>query len=111
MDDGQILGGLFLLLLAGIDTTWSSIGSSLWHLGQHPEDRLRLSQDDSAFDAAVEEFLRFYSPVTMARVVTEEVEVSEQPYAPASESCCPLPQQTETQSSWRMPRLSKSIEK
>lgn len=76
MDDGQILGGLFLLLLAGIDTTWSSIGSSLWHLGQHPEDRLRLSQDDSAFDAAVEEFLRFYSPVTMARVVTEEVEVS-----------------------------------
>lgn len=76
MDDSQIMGGLFLLLLAGIDTTWSSIGSSFWHLGQHLEDRQRLASDSTSFDAAVEEFLRFYSPVTMARVITEEVEIS-----------------------------------
>jgi hypothetical protein len=76
MDDNQIMGGLFLLLLAGIDTTWSSIGSSFWHLGQHPKDRRRLASDSTSFDPAVEEFLRFYSPVTMARVITDEVEIS-----------------------------------
>ena len=76
MNDRQILGGLFLLLFAGIDTTWSSIGSSFLHLGQNADDCRRLATDDSAFDAAVEEFLRFYSPVTMSRVITEEIEIS-----------------------------------
>ena len=32
-------------IVAGIDTTWSSIGSALWHLGTHPEDRQRLVDD------------------------------------------------------------------
>ena len=31
-----------LLLVAGIDTTWSGIGSCIWHLATHPEDRRRL---------------------------------------------------------------------
>ena len=38
----HILGTCFLLLMAGIDTTWSSIGASLWHLATHPHDRDRL---------------------------------------------------------------------
>ena len=29
-------GSIILLLIAGIDTTWSAIGSSLWHLAQTP---------------------------------------------------------------------------
>jgi len=76
LDARQVSGGLFLILLAGIDTTWSTIGSSLWHLGQHPEDRHRLATEPELMDPAVEEFLRFYSPVTMARVITDEVEMS-----------------------------------
>jgi cytochrome P450 len=76
LDHFQIKGGLFLILVAGIDTTWSTIGSAFWHLGQHPEDRQRLANDPAAVDAAVEEFLRFYSPVAMARVVKSEVELS-----------------------------------
>ena len=35
-------GYLLLLILAGIDTTWSAIGSGLWHLGTQPADRDRL---------------------------------------------------------------------
>ena len=35
VSDPHILGTLGLLLIAGIDTTWSSIGSSLWHLATH----------------------------------------------------------------------------
>jgi len=76
LDHFQIKGGLFLILVAGIDTTWSTIGSAFWHLAQHPEDRQRLANDPTAVDAAVEEFLRFYSPVTMARIVSNEVELS-----------------------------------
>ncbi len=76
LDDRHLIGTCFLLLLAGIDTTWSAIGSSLWHLASHPDDQERLRNDPSLMPTAVEEFLRFYSPVTMARYVTEDVEVN-----------------------------------
>ncbi len=71
----HILGTCFLLLVAGIDTTWSSIGSSLFHLATHPEDRDRLVADPSLIPTAIEEFLRAYSPVTMARIVKDDVTV------------------------------------
>jgi cytochrome P450 len=65
-----IRGNVGLMLIAGIDTTWSSIGSALWHLATHPEDRRRLVDEPELIPTAVEEFLRAYSPVTMARVAT-----------------------------------------
>ena len=76
--DGQkvnddIAGGMIvLLLIAGIDTTWSAIGSSLWHLAQHPEDHQRLLDDPEVMTFALEEFLRAYAPVTMARLVAKD---------------------------------------
>ena len=78
--DGQKLhpdhvrGTMVLLMVAGIDTTWSAIGASLWHLAQHPEDRKRLTDDPSLMDTAIEEFLRAYAPVTMARLVAKDFE-------------------------------------
>ena len=63
-------------LIAGIDTTWSAIGSSLWHLATHDEDRSASSPSRRSCDTAVEELLRAYSPVTMARVVTADTEVA-----------------------------------
>ncbi len=42
LDDGIILGIAALVLIAGVDTTWSAIGSSLWHLATHPEDQKSL---------------------------------------------------------------------
>jgi cytochrome P450 len=74
MTDAHLLGTCFLLLIAGIDTTWSAIGSSLWHLATHPEDQQRLRNDPSLVPSAIEEFLRAYSPVTMARYVTEDTD-------------------------------------
>ncbi len=76
MTDEHLLGTCFLLLIAGIDTTWSNIGSALWHLATHPEDQQRLRDEPGLIPTAVEEFLRFYSPVTMARYVTEDTEFS-----------------------------------
>ena len=74
MTDQHLLGTYFLLLVAGIDTTWSNIGSALWHLASNPEDQQRLRDEPDLMAMAVEEFLRFYSPVTMARYVTEDTE-------------------------------------
>ena len=63
-----------LMLVAGVDTTWSSIGASLWHLAQHPEQRKELRDDPELWPAAIEELLRAYAPVTMARIVDHDTE-------------------------------------
>ena len=62
-----------LLLIAGIDTTWSAIGASLWHLAKTPADRERLVAEPALLPTAMEEFLRAYAPVTMARLVKEDM--------------------------------------
>ena len=71
---GHIVGTITLLLVAGIDTTWSSIGSAILHLAQNPADRARLIAEPELIDSAVEEFLRAYAPVTMARVAVVDTE-------------------------------------
>ncbi|MEL6891789.1 MAG: cytochrome P450 [Actinomycetota bacterium] len=68
----HVRGSIILLLIAGIDTTWSAIGSSLWHLAQTPSDRQRLIDDPEVMTFALEEFLRAYAPVTMARMVAKD---------------------------------------
>lgn len=70
----HVAGSVILLLIAGIDTTWSGIGSSLWHLATNSVDRRRLVENPDMIPAAVEEFLRAYAPVTMARLVKEDME-------------------------------------
>lgn len=72
-------GYVILQILAGIDTTWSAIGSGLWHFAQHPDQRARLlavPDDDLLWQTAIEEVLRFYAPVTMGRQVVADTEVA-----------------------------------
>ncbi len=68
----HVRGSIVLLMLAGIDTTWSAIGSSVWHLADHPEDRRRLVAEPELMPTAIEELLRAYAPVTMARMVAKD---------------------------------------
>jgi cytochrome P450 len=75
VEDSIVLGMAMLTMIAGIDTTWSAIGASLWHLATHDEDRRRLVEDPSLMPTAVEELLRAYAPVTMAREVSADAEV------------------------------------
>ena len=70
----HIVGSMILLVIAGIDTTWSAIGSSLWHLATHPEEAALLKAEPERLPLAIEEFLRAYAPVTMARLVKEDFE-------------------------------------
>jgi len=69
----HVVGTMALLLIAGIDTSWSAIGASLWHLAKHPADRRRLVAEPGLLPTAIEEFLRAYAPVTMARLVKEDM--------------------------------------
>jgi cytochrome P450 len=72
LDPDHVRGTMVLLMIAGIDTTWSAIGASLWHLAQNPADRRRLAAEPELMATAVEEFLRAYAPVTMARLVATD---------------------------------------
>ena len=77
LEHEHVRGTCGLLIIAGVDTTWSAIGASLWHMAQHPEDRRRWITDPEVRPFAVEEFLRFYAPVTMARIVAKDTEFAD----------------------------------
>ena len=74
LDDQMITNLCVLLLIAGIDTTWSSLGSSLLHFATHEDDRRRLAADPDLFPTAIEEMLRFHAPVSVGRVAMEDME-------------------------------------
>ena len=79
VEESLVLGTAALVLIAGVDTTWSAIGSSLWHLATNLDDRKRLVAEPELMPFAVEELLRAYSPVTMARIVTKDVDFAHCP--------------------------------
>ena len=72
--ESYVLGVCNLMLVAGVDTTWSAIGASLWHLAQHPEHCRQLVENPDLWSSAIEELLRAYAPVTMARIVDHDIE-------------------------------------
>jgi cytochrome P450 len=75
LDRKHRIGSAFLVLIAGADTTWSAIGSTLWYLAHNPGDRQRMLDEPDLVDTAVEEFLRYFAPVTVGRIATEDVEL------------------------------------
>jgi hypothetical protein len=82
---------MILLMIAGIDTTWSAIGAALWHLAQHPGDRRRLAAEPELMGTAVEELLRAYAPVTMARLVAQDFDFHGHPLKEGDWLLLPFP--------------------
>ena len=82
LSNDHIVGTVRLLMIAGIDTTWRMVGTSLWHLATHDEDRKRLLAEPHLIPTAIEEFLRAYAPVIVGRVIVEETEVGGCPVKP-----------------------------
>jgi cytochrome P450 len=80
-----------LMLVAGVDTTWSAIGSTLWHMAQHPEHRKQLRDNPDLWPTAIEELLRVYAPVTMARIVDHDVEYNGCPMKAGDRVLMPFP--------------------
>jgi cytochrome P450 len=75
----EILSTVYLLVMAGFDTTVNLIASGTLALLTHPEQMAQLRQDPSLLPAAVEELLRFTNPVNHAndRFTTEDVPVGD----------------------------------
>jgi cytochrome P450 len=86
-----VLGVCNLMLVAGVDTTWSAIGSTLWHMAQHPEHRKQLRDNPDLWPTAVEELLRVYAPVTMARIVDHDTEYNGCPMKAGDRVLMPFP--------------------
>lgn len=72
LSDEDLVGAIFFLLVAGIDTTWSTVGEFLWHLAQHPDDRKVIVERPARMAEHVEELLRLYAPAQVARVVKKD---------------------------------------
>ena len=87
----HVVGTIILLMVAGIDTTWSSIGSSIWHLAQHPSDLERMVNEPELLPTAIEELLRMYAPVTMARIVSQDAEIGGCPVKAGDSVLLPFP--------------------
>lgn len=72
----QVEDVLFLFFIAGLDTVTSSLDCMLSFLGQNPEHRQMLVDDPSMIPHAIEEMLRWESPVQgVIRVTTEDTEL------------------------------------
>ena len=66
LSENELLSMIFLLIVAGHETTVNLIGNGTLALFDHPEQRARLHEDPSLLKSAVEEMLRYYGPVEMS---------------------------------------------
>ncbi len=76
LTEEEIQGICFLFILAGLDTVTDTLECFFAYLAQHPGQRRAIVDDPAIIPAAVEELLRWETPVTtVARVVAADVEL------------------------------------
>jgi cytochrome P450 len=80
LSEDELFSMVVLLIVAGHETTVSLIGNSVLALLTHPEELEKLCADPDSVPAAVEELLRFDSPVerSITRWATTDVEIGAQ---------------------------------
>jgi cytochrome P450 len=72
LTDQELLNIMFLLMFAGLDTVTASLSCIFGWLGRHPTERDRLAKDPSLIPAAVEEIMRYESPVPSGQRYAQE---------------------------------------
>jgi cytochrome P450 family 142 subfamily A polypeptide 1 len=76
LDEGSIIYESLLILIGGDETTRHVISGGMYELLGHPDQLERLRADRSLLNGAVEEMLRWVSPIkNMARQMTRDVEL------------------------------------
>ncbi len=77
-DDDEVVNIMHMFTIAGLDTVTSSLSCLLAWFATHPEQRRRLVADPAGLPAAIEELMRFESPVPSsgARWATEDTEIN-----------------------------------
>jgi len=77
LSHNEILDISYLQILAGLDTVTATLGCNLAYLAAHPEQQQRLSADPGRIEDAIEELLRWESPVMgVPRVVKQDVDIA-----------------------------------
>ncbi len=72
----EVVFNTFLFVVAGQETTRNAISGGMLALLRHPQERRRLMRDPSLMPSAVEEMLRYVSPVThIMRTAKRDVEM------------------------------------
>jgi len=80
LTEEELYAQCIALLFAGHETTRNLIGNGMYTLLQHPEETAKLRDNPEMIRSAVEELLRYESPVQFtARVLKEDIEVCGQP--------------------------------
>lgn len=76
LSDPELLGFCLLLLIAGHETTTNLLGNAAAHLASHPDQRALIAADESLLPGAVEELLRYDSPVQgLSRTLTRDLAI------------------------------------
>ena len=77
LDSDELAAMVFLLLIAGHETTVNLIGNGVLTLLEHPDGMAQLRGTSNGIEAAVEELLRFAGPLDMAseRFAREDLEI------------------------------------
>jgi pimeloyl-[acyl-carrier protein] synthase len=76
LSDEEIVANAIITLVGGLETTTNLIGNGLLALLRHPDQWELLRQQPALIPSAVEEFLRFESPIQhTARVAPEDTEL------------------------------------
>jgi cytochrome P450 len=87
----ELIGICHIMLIAGLDTVTDSLTCFFAHLAQHPDHRQRIVDDPRVIPAAVEELLRYESPVPfIVRIATCDTEVRGVPVATGDHVVCLL---------------------
>jgi cytochrome P450 len=69
----EIMGMLYVLYLAGLDTVTSTVGWIMRHLAMHPELQDRLRAEPALIPAAIEEFFRAFPVARTYRTATSDM--------------------------------------
>lgn len=75
LSDKEILGIMYLLFLAGLDTVTATTGWIFHHLAEHPEQQQALRDNPDSVPKAIEELLRRFSIITTHRRCVDDVEI------------------------------------
>jgi cytochrome P450 len=76
----ELLDICYLFLIGGLDTVTASLGCSMVYLANNPEKRRALVKDKTLIPSAVEELLRWETPVMgVSRIATRDTEIGGQP--------------------------------
>jgi cytochrome P450 len=104
LSKAEVLANLKLILLGGMQEPGHALGIALWALLEHPEVLAEVRAHPALLDGAVEEALRWHSPVgTQTRQVTERTKIAGVTLEPGTVIAAVLASANQDERHWQQP--------